>query len=104
MKNKWLAVLLVVVLLFCFLVSCSSGDKVLEQERVEVLLVCDECEEAGMDINIWQDKGISKVVFSVPNRTLVTQIDRALYDGRYWIKIEYQGKTGWILEDFVQVK
>lgn len=102
------------ILLMMFLVSCSTYEQKIEtkeptktiEPEVEVLLVCDECAEIGMEINIWssQFETTRRAIFSVPNRTVVTRIDSAHEDGRNWIKIRYQGKTGWVLGEFVETR
>jgi len=69
-----------------------------------VMLICDDCAQAGMNINVWQNAGTSRgnVVFSVPHQTTVTVIgSKTADDGRLWYNVEYNGKKGWIPRDFV---
>jgi len=113
--KKGLLIICLAVVVFSLLVGCGSQSTPeptatkqeptsTKQPEIEVVLVCDECAEIGMEINIWSSQFSGKVIFSVPNRTVVTRIDREYEDGRYWIKIRYQGKTGWILEDFAETR
>ena len=106
--KKGLLIICLAVVVFSLLVGCGSQSTpeptAKKQPEIEVVLVCDECAEIGMEINIWSSQFSGKVIFSVPNRTVVTRIDREYEDGRYWIKIRYQGKTGWILEDFAETR
>ena len=67
------------------------------------LLVCDECAEAGMKINLWaKPGGGASLAGSVPNRTRVTLLDTTVEGGRRWCKVEAGRVTGWILSEFVQ--
>jgi len=104
--KKGLLIICLAVVVFSLLVGCGSQSTPeptatkqeptsTKQPEIEVVLVCDECAEIGMEINIWSSQFSGKVIFSV---------HREYEDGRYWIKIRYQGKTGWILEDFAETR
>ena len=75
------------------------------QEFYSVTLICADCAAEGININVWQSAGKSRgpVVFSVPHGTIVSVSDSKIADdGRTWYKVKYQGKSGWIAQDFVK--
>ena len=70
-----------------------------------VILICDDCAEIGMEINIWQNAGTSRgnVSFRVPHNTTVNVLNSKIADDeRRWFRVEHNGNTGWIAEDFVR--
>jgi hypothetical protein len=84
--------------------SRSSQQPKVNPTVYTVMLICDDCAQAGMNINVWQNAGTSRgnVVFSVPHQTSVNVVgSKTADDGRLWYNVEYNGKTGWIAKDFV---
>lgn len=68
----------------------------------QVILICDECEQAGLGINVWSRKGTgSRIAFTVPNRTVVDMFSSELFMGELWYRVEHQGRTGWTLGEYV---
>jgi hypothetical protein len=71
--------------------------------RIEVTLRCDECAEAGMEINLWQSPDNRRTVGSVPNRTRVTVLDQDFDSGgTLHYKVSGGGVTGWVSELMVE--
>ena len=68
------------------------------------ILICDECEEIGMKINLWRDLNRSGAAGSVENRTEVTVIDEGYNDGVLHYRVRAPGVTGWVMKDFVNRK
>jgi len=110
--NSNLVILAVIigVCLFIFLFaqffygSSSSSKDTTAPTPYSAALICSDCADAGININVWQNAGVSrgKVVFSVPHNTIVSVIgNKVADDGRTWYKVEYRGQTGWIAQDFV---
>ncbi len=85
--------------------SNSSSSQNSSQEFYSVTLVCADCAAEGININVWQYAGQSRgeVMFSAPHGTIVSVLDsKTADDGRTWYKVKYQGKSGWIAQDFVK--
>ncbi|HUN24398.1 MAG TPA: SH3 domain-containing protein [Anaerolineales bacterium] len=106
LNQKILFVIFMIILISFTACSTSSSS---QQPKVSpttyiVKLVCDDCAQAGIEINVWQNAGTSRgnVIFRVPHQTSVNVVDsKNADDGRLWYKVEYNGKTGWIAKDFV---
>jgi predicted nucleic acid-binding Zn ribbon protein len=67
------------------------------------LIICDECESAGMDISIWvSPSSIRELAFKVPNRTYATILGEKCDNDicYYQVKIADYG-TGWITKSFI---
>jgi hypothetical protein len=89
----------------CGGMSPSSNRAIVQPTTYVVTLVCADCAEAGILINVWQNPGLArgKVVFQVPHETAVTVRDaKSADDGRQWYYVESGGKQGWIATDFVK--
>ena len=101
--------LLITVLITAFILSACNTTSSPQQlnpnpTTYAVMLTCDDCAQAGMNINVWQNAGTSRgnVVFNVPHQTTVTVLGtKTADDGRLWYNVEYNGKKGWIASDFV---
>jgi len=82
--------------------DASSG----ESSGESIKLLCQECADIGMEINIWSIPGGAaegaKVVGSVPHNTSGTRLDRTTTDGRTWYKVRASGVLGWVLSEFVR--
>ena len=65
-------------------------------------LICDECKEIGMKINVWTHPDRSGVAFSVSSGTQVKITDSQIYEDIKYYKVKYGSKTGWIRDIFVQ--
>lgn len=73
------------------------------QVRTEqAILVCPECEDAGMEITIWRSPSRSGVAGSVPHGSRVTIMDTQSYDGVRHYEIRYGGVRGWVSHLFVE--
>jgi hypothetical protein len=71
--------------------------------RFEVTLRCDECAEAGMDINLWASPDNRRVVGSVPNLTRATVLDEDFNSGgTLHYQVSAGGVTGWVSELMVE--
>lgn len=103
-KQVWTGFLVVaLIVLTVAALSCGGSTPTPSVSRETATLVCDECAEAGMKINLWkQPGGGGAVAGSVSNRTRVTILDTTTEDGRRWYKVSGGGTIGWILGDFVQ--
>ena len=71
--------------------------------RVEVTLRCDECEDAGMEINLWRSPTDRRLVGSVPNRTRAIVLEQSTDStGFTHYKVSAGSVTGWVSEYMVQ--
>jgi hypothetical protein len=61
-------------------------------------LVCDDCAEIGMRINVWTNPGRGGVAGQLPPRTLVTVTGSAEWDGLTHYRIWTPELTGWVSE------
>ena len=83
----------------------ANTSSVPAQTAYSAKLVCSDCASVGIEIYVWQNAGTNRgsVVYGVLHNTTVTVIQSKLADdGRTWYKVIYNGKSGWIADDFVQ--
>lgn len=109
-----LAIGLAALVLTMVALSVNNGDTTetvtiataVRSESVQmVTLICVDCANAGISINVWQRAGQNRgrVVFSLPHLTSVRlNSSKIADDGRRWYEVGFQDKTGWVAEDFVR--
>lgn len=96
-------ILYLFLLLFISSETRSTSTQPQSPGRPEVTLRCDECEDAGMDINLWNSPDDRRIVGSVPNRTRATVLDQRTDDsGLLHYKVTAGNVTGWVSEHMVQ--
>ena len=100
--------IVLVVMLLCVLgilftvIGGDDDNKKSSTSSERVTLVCDDCAEIGMEINIWKTPRRAGVAGSVPSGTRATVLDKETYNGVLHYKISASGITGWVSRQMVQ--
>lgn len=69
----------------------------------QAVLLCEDCAEEGILINLWDSPKKQKVLGSVPHLTEVTITAADSLDGVIYYKVRGSGLFGWISEPFVHI-
>lgn len=82
----------------------ATGQPPPEPTTYEVTLVCQDCLDEGIEINLWAtaERDDMRVVGNVPHNTRATVLDTALADGMMRYQVEAGGMVGWVSELFIQ--
>ena len=80
----------------------SAPAAVAQPTTYPVTLVCEECADIGMEINLWSTPSRSGVAGSVPHNTPATVLETSTYQGVVHYKVTADGITGWVSELFVE--
>lgn len=69
-----------------------------------VTLVCKDCADAGMEINLWDSPSRNRVTGQVAHGTRVTVLEarQNVGEGRAYYHVKVGGERGWVPEDFVR--
>lgn len=80
----------------------SDADAALQETTVT--LVCEDCAEIGMDINLWDSPERNSVTGQVPHGTEATviEVEYNSDEARDYYHVEAGSESGWLPEDFVQ--
>ena len=105
-KNNATPLILLGLLVICLVIFFlkSYGGTGTSSNTKSITLVCEDCKDAGMEINIWSDPQRSGVKGSVPSGTKATELDNETYDGIYYYKVTTNGITGWVSSSMVEYK
>lgn len=67
-----------------------------------VTLVCQECADAGMQINLWVDSERTQISGSVPHGTTVTVLNFSIIGGRVLYQVRVGNVVGWVTSNFIK--
>jgi hypothetical protein len=92
---------LLIVLLFClgfsFLVSCQKNP-----ETKRVIIVCEECKELNIPIDLWDAPEQNESVGQVAHNTKGIVLQKRSYNGVMFYRVRAGGYTGWISRGFIE--
>lgn len=88
------------VIMFFVVNNLDKGKPLPEPEAA--LLVCQDCADAGININLWSSPERLKIVGSVPHLTTAVIIDTAQQEEWKLYRVRANNINGWITEDFVK--
>jgi len=101
-----LATLIVIAATSMFIAGCAAETPVPtvrpQATTYPVTLVCEDCADIGMEINLWSTPSRSGVAGSVPHNTPATVLETSVYQGVLHYKVRARGITGWVSELFIQ--
>jgi hypothetical protein len=69
------------------------------------LITCTKCVNQGNGVDIWEFPGLNSgnSLITVADNTRITILDKITADDdRIWYQVEFNGTTGWVIEDFIQ--
>lgn len=99
----------VFIVTLIFVACAGRGQQPTQSEPVAtafvITLICADCAEGGLDINLWDAPTRTRVTGHVPHGTRVTVLETASNadEGRqYYHVTAANGESGWLPEDFVQ--
>jgi len=101
------AATLTLLVLGLFIVICAAGVYLLNtggqsDEPSSVRLVCYECADAGIEINLWDSPQRVKVVGTVPHMSRAVYLDSETVGGKKYYRISHNGVRGWLPAEFVR--
>lgn len=99
-----------IILVFAFLVLASSAcgstttSVPTSPPAYSITLVCQECADIGMEINIWKtpDRQGRQTVGSVPSGTKASVLGTQVLDGVKHYQVRIGSVVGWVSELMVQ--
>jgi len=71
------------------------------QAPEEIIIICQKCEEAGIDINIWTTPQRLKAAGKVPHFTRGMLLNTEEYDKRVLYLVSAKGIEGWVTKEFI---